>query len=230
MPKVLIVSATDLAPELGRSLLWRDDIERVFVPPLGEAAFQAARRLEPRLVVVDGADSAATLELIRRLRADDATRTCSIAVLSRSPGLADEEGLRTAGANLILAGEAEPSLWDSRFEELLDVPRRLEMRIKVRFEVWSRFEPDTEPIEAIALNISLRGLLLETEEPLDIGTNLDLHFTLPGQEDELRAVGKVVREAQPSHEGRHRSGVELMILRGDTRQRLLAFTEAEVRK
>ncbi len=228
MPKVLIVSRVDLTPELGRTVLWRDGIERLFAPS-ATPALEIARSEDPRLVVVDGADADAALDLIGRLRGGDGTRACSIVVVSRSPALADADALRHAGANLVLAGEADPALWDSRLDELLDVPKRLDARIRVRFEVWSRFDAADAPIEAVALNISLRGLLLETDEPLDIGTNLDLRFQLPGEDDELRAVGRVVREAEPAPDGRCRAGIELMILRGDARERLRAFTAAEAR-
>lgn len=226
MPKVLIVSSADLTPELGQTVLWRSSIQRVFAAG-PEAAFEVARTYVPGMVLVDGADGGASIDLVRRLRENAGTRRSSVVVLSRSPSLADEEPLRHAGANLILAGQVDPALWDARLEELLSVPRRRDARIPVRFEVWSQADPDAEPVEALALNVSVHGMLLETGEPLDLGTRLDLAFTLPGHADELRVVGQVVREAEPA--GRPRSGILFLILRGDARDRIRVFIAGAAR-
>jgi hypothetical protein len=223
MPTVLVVSSSDLTPVLGRTVLWRHDVERVFAPQL-ESAFDVARRLLPSLVVVNGCEPE-TLSLLERLRQAPATRRASVAVVARTLDFGDEDTLRRAGANLVLVGEVDPSLWDTRLEELLTVPRRKDVRIPVRFEVWSRVEPNAAPVEAMALNISVRGLLLETDELLDMGTRLDLAFTMPGQDEEQRAVGQVVREAASEESLRY--GVELLILRGSARQRIVEFIESE---
>jgi len=223
MPKVLVVSSTDLAPELGRTILWRSDIERIPCPDASRA-FETAQRLHPSLVLLDGKDKAA-LAVIGALRRAPETRRSSVAVLSRAPHLEDEEELRRAGANLVLAGEVDPVLWDARLEELLSVPRRREIRLPVHFSVWSQGSGDETPAEAVALNISVRGLLLESDEPLDIGTRLDLSFALPGRDETLRAVGQVVREGASN--GRPLAGIELLILRGDARERIRELIEAE---
>lgn len=227
MPKVLIVAAADLTPELGTTVLWGNGYERVFAPGT-EAAFDLARALMPSMVVLDAPDTRAAVDLITRLRENPGTRRSSVLALSRSPDLADEETLRHAGANLVLAGEVDPTLWDARLEDLASVPRRREARIPVRFEVWSRLDPEAEPVEALALNISVHGMLLETDELLDFGTRLDLAFTLPGQDRECRVVGQVVREAAP--EGRPRSGVEFLILLGDARDRIRVFIAGETQR
>lgn len=221
-PRVLIVASTDLTPELGETLLWRAGIERVFSPSPA-AAKEVIPSLKPRLVVVDAADESATLRFVEELRADLATRHLSIAVLSRSRSLADEETLRNAGANAVLSGRVDPYLWDGRLEQLLEVPRRREARIPLLCEVWSQIGGGNEPrIEGWALNMSVAGVLIETEEPVDLGSKFDLAFTLPGVGDNVRAVGQVVREAGDAG-GRYRSGVEFLILRGDARERIQAF-------
>jgi hypothetical protein len=64
---------------------------------------------------------------------------------------------------------------------------------------------------------------------LEVGTKLDLSFTLPGGEAELKVVGQVVREAE-TIPGRCRSGIEFMLLKGDARERIRSFVEAETRR
>lgn len=229
MPKVLIVSTTDLTPELGRTVLWRADIDRVlFATP--DAGLQAARSSPPSLTIVAGDDVAAAAAFIERLRADPATRRTSVAVLScaRNLSLLSEEILRQAGANVVLSGQVDPLLWDARLEELLNVPRRCEARVPVHVEVWSRFSAE-RPSSGWCVNLSVRGMLLETVEPMDIGTKLDLSFRLPEDDEQLRAVGQVVREAA-AVEGRPQSGLEFLILRGNARDRIRAFVDAQSKR
>jgi two-component system cell cycle sensor histidine kinase/response regulator CckA len=226
MAKLLVVSPVDLGPELDRTVLWRPSVER-FVASDGESAMELARRKGPSLIVIDGFDSAGAAELVRRLRADSLTRPTAIAVLSRSPSLADETSYRRAGANLVFAGVVHPELWDARLEELLNVPRRLEARIPVRLATWSRATPDAPPIEGLTLNISINGILLQTPAPLGVGTKIDLSFTLPGGGAEVHVLGGVMREV--AAQSRWQAGVKFLILRGDAREHIAAFIEASVR-
>jgi uncharacterized protein (TIGR02266 family) len=225
MPRVLIVSAADLTPELGKTILWRSDIERSFVSDSHQSV-AAVQKSAPNLVVVDGMDAPATVNLIRDLREKDATRQVSVAVLSRAASGPEEEQFRRAGANLVLAGSVNPVLWDDRLEELLDVPPRREVRIPIKFEVWSHFASDEEHLSALALNISARGLLLETDEVVARGTTLELAFTLPEDKEALRAVAQVVREAEIVA-GRPRYGLEFLILKREARARIQDFVAAK---
>ena len=227
MPKVLVVSPRDLQPELGDTILWRGAVERVFVPSPA-AAVEVVRTVAPHMVVVDGVEVETVSSFIRTLRADPSTRSLSVAVLSRSASLADEEAFRRAGANAVLSGHLDPFLWDDRLEELLNVPPRRQARIPVRSEVWSRFAPEDDGMEGLGLNISLHGLLLETNEPIDLGTKLDLSFNLPdGDQRPLLALGQVVRDATP-REGLPRCGVEFLILRGTGRERIRNFVDGRL--
>jgi diguanylate cyclase (GGDEF)-like protein/PAS domain S-box-containing protein len=219
MPKVLIISAADLRNGLGRTVLWRSDIERAFAPDLDQG-MDAIRALAPNLVILDAAllDAPAA---IRRLREDPDTRPAAIAAVSRHPFLADADVLRAAGANVVLPVDADPLLWDARLDELLRVPRRREVRIPVRLETWSRVADDGDVVEGNALNISVNGLLFESPIPLEVGTKLDLRFRLPTHDGELQALGEVVRQ-----DDRPRSGIKFLVLRGDAREAIRIFVES----
>jgi len=218
--RVLIVAARDLTTQLGGTVLWRAGIERVFCPD-PEAALETLPSLGASLVILDTEDAAAALGFIEAVRREPKTRHVSVAVLGRGLDLKDEDRLRLAGANLVLSGKVDPSLWDARLEELLHVPRRKEVRVPVLCEAWS--EVSGEPaLEAWALNLSVRGALLETEAPLGVGSSLDLRLQLPGQGSNIMALARVVREAG-SNDGRCWSGIEFMVLRGDGRERLMSF-------
>src|SRR6266568_2286643 len=191
MTKVLIVGSADLGTDLERTILWADGVERALVSTPG-GALEVARAFIPSVVVVDGADAAAALGLISRLRDNAGTRRSSIVVVSRDTALPEEE-LRQAGANLVLTGPVDPPLWNTRLGELLIVPRRVRTRLPVRASPRND-EGAGEPVLAVARDISVGGMLLETKASLAPGTILDLCFTLPGGHGEAKAVGSVVGE------------------------------------
>lgn len=221
VPRVLIVSPEDLLPQLGRTVLWRRDVERVQVED-AEAGFEKAKSLMPNLLVLDGRDPAAAAAMIQRVRSDGATRRLSVVVLGRGLRAPDEEALRRAGANLVVAGPIlETTFWDARLEELLNVPRRRETRIPAAFDLWCRSE-DVPEEWATVLNISVRGMLIETSRPLAIGTTVDLRLKLPDGDTALNVVAQVVWQV-PGQETPCRSGVQFVLLREEARDRIRAF-------
>ena len=227
MPRVLIAAPPDLIAELDRSILKRSGVERVLaLHP--ENAFEAIRTSRPDLVILGETEGNDTCALLRRIRADPATRNVSLAVISRvPPSQAEEAELRRAGANVVLTGEMVPDMSEESIDQLLDVPLRREARMTVRFVVWSHVGPDNPPMEGRSLNVSVRGLLLQTPEPVDIGSKLELTFRLPDDDVEIRAVGKAVRE-HPWGEGKQ-IGVEFLILRDAARDRIRAYVGAPPR-
>jgi diguanylate cyclase (GGDEF)-like protein/PAS domain S-box-containing protein len=219
LSKVLVISAFDLRSDLGRTVLWRSDIERSFAPDLA-SGMEAMRSLIPSLVVIDAALPDAP-GAIRSLREDPDTRPAAIVAMSRHPLQADADLLRAAGANVVIPAQADPTLWDARLDELLKVPRRREARIPVRLETWSRVSEGGDVVEGSALNISVNGILFESPIPLEIGAKLDLRFRIPGHAEELQALGEVVRQ-----DDRPRSGIKFLVLRGNAREVIRAFVES----
>jgi len=220
MPRMLIVSDHDPAAELGRSALWADDIERRWIRDPG-SAIEMARQMQPRLVLIDLPDAERARSLIRELRGDRVTRPTAIAVVSHAGNQESERAFDAAGATVVLQHPIEPELWDDRLQELVNVPWRRNAHIPVRLSVWSRLASDEVPIEGTALNISVRGLLLQTERPLEPGLRADIRFALPGQTQALEAVGQVVRSAED--DGSYRSGIEFQVLRGRSRHHIATF-------
>jgi hypothetical protein len=228
MTKVLIVAGAELTAVLERTVVWRSDVRRLFAPDLA-GAFEAACHALPKLVILDGAPQDQVVEILRRFRADGLTRKMSLAVLRRSATVPEVEALRRAGANVVFAGDALPYLWDAWLEELLEVPRRRVVRVPLRLDVWSRFETAAEPLFGSIVDISVKGMLLEAAEPMEVGTKLDLSFRLPGDPIDLRVVAQVIRQ-EAGEEGRTRAGVEFVIVREVVRDRIRAFVEGEPRR
>jgi PilZ domain-containing protein len=223
MPRVLILSVPDVVSELRATILWRSDVERVFAE---SGDLDRILATHPDLVILAGEDTATTLAVLDRIRGDARTRGVSVGVVRQNVTLEQETQIRRAGANVIFGGQVVPYLWDAWIEELLHVPRRRDARVPVSIAVWSHTTPGSDPARGTSLNISVKGMLLETVEPLDVGSKLDLTFTLPGAGGAVRAVGQVVREDAP--DGRHpaRLGVEFLILRDGARERIRTYVEA----
>ena len=222
MPRVLIVASPATVSELERTVLWRSGIERVFA--VGHDPLQSIRGTSPQMVLLGDDVSGGTVDLLREIRKHSDTKRVSVAVIAQQPDLAREDALRKAGANVVFAGEVVPCLWDGWLEQLLSVPPRRDARLPVRFEVWCHSGSEGEAVEGMSVNLSLKGMLLETEHPAEIGSRLDLRFRLPGDTEDLRTVGQVVREepTQPP-----RLGVSFLILRDSAREKIRAFVASQ---
>lgn len=224
MPRVLIAATPDVVAELDRSILKRSGVDRMLSPD-PEHAFEAIRTSRPDLVIVGENPGNDTCALLRRLRSDPTTRTLQVAVINdMPPSPAEEAMLRRAGANIVLSAEMIPDMSEESIDQLLDIPRRREAEMPVRFVVWSHVGPDNPPMEGRSINVSVRGLLLQTPEPVDIGCKLELTFRLPHDDFEIRAVGKAVRE-HPRGDGKQ-IGVEFLILRDIARDRIRQYVAA----
>src|SRR5688500_9736399 len=198
MTAVLICShAEDLKADLGDTLLWRQDVERQIVTKMEEARMLAVAA-GPRIVVIDR-DLPWPARILSALRADPSTRGLSLVVMARGDFEAVEVEQLECGANVILRLPAGPE-WNQRLERLMDVPVRKETRFPVSFGV----EASTNgggAANAQALNLSVSGMLIETECALEVLDEVQLQIGLPVTIDPMRVAGQVVRLAAPSQFG-----------------------------
>lgn len=213
MSSALICSPEELEPELGGTLLWRREFERHVATRLEDARLLAVAA-RPAIVLVDR-DLTRAAELIAQLRQDPATRALSIAVLSRGDFDPGEVELLEAGANAILRLPPGPD-WDERLLGLLQVPIRREIRIPVQLAVEAG--ADRPDVPALALNLSVNGMLMESHAALAVGDELSLSFPLPGDAEVVVGRARVVRQA-----GARQHGVSFLSLEGDGRERVERF-------
>ena len=216
MPFVLICSQTGLDADLARTPLSRADMDRQVASSVEQALASAAAAL-PDLVVVDR-DLSGAQRLIASLRAEPLTRRASIVILARGDLDPLEVELLESGANAILRLPATPD-WEERLRALLAVPVRRQARLPVRLEV-DGYRTGGVPMEALALNLSQTGMLIEVRASLRPGDNLDLRFHTPGRDDPIEARARVVRQA-----GALRFGVQFAGLGGSDRERIRRFVE-----
>ena len=216
MPKVLVVTENDAAPWLARTILWNKDVERVSAST-PTAALEVARAFFPSLVVIDSAQPKAAAALARRLRAHAGTRRSSLVALCGTRAYRDDERteLRDAGINLVLSAPVDPARWNTDFERLLSVPRRLRMRFPVLYRPAGHWQ--AEPLEAEALDLSMGGMLLETGDPIALRSLLEVRFNLAGTSEELGAIGSIVRQLKGPPV---RVGLRFLGFTGDSEERI----------
>lgn len=220
MPVVLICSPVSLEDGLRSTCLWREGVER-YVASRNEEARTLALAARPRLVVVDR-DLPGSVELVTALRQESSTRQLSVAVVVRGEFDSMEVDLLEAGANAILRFPANAE-WDERLTRLLEVPARREGRFSVQFAVdaYAGVAGGSGSGQALALNLSVNGVLLECPFPLAVGDDLSLKFQLAETGPVVVAAGRVVREAKAG-----RFGVEFRRLEGGGAGEIRRFVES----
>ncbi len=215
VPAILVCSARNLGPELGRTLLWRHDLTRTSVLTPRDA-LEALRRGPFDLVVIDGQGD--VVAALHTFRSEAAFRAIPVAVLlpEGSPlALACTE----AGASDVLTLPPDPD-WDERLLRLLRIRGRKEARYAAAVEVDLTARDGSRPLKIRALNVSASGMLVSASEPLPIGQQLRISFLIPGVTLPISGTGWVVRDA-----GRGEFGLEFLYLDGDGLERVRHFVE-----
>lgn len=218
MPIALICHGeeTDVAQEIGETLLWRSDFERHFATRLEAAQTIVLGR--PDIVVIDR-DLNWAERLVKAIRSDGTTRRLSIAVLARGDLDPSELELLEAGANAILRLPPGPE-WDKRLARLIHVAVRTKARFPVQFQVDASFDRNADTIPATCVNLSETGMLIECDK-LAIGAEIYFAFMLPGQTTLVHGRARVRRQG-----GASRYGVEFTEIQGEFLEQVHEFIEA----
>ena len=210
--QALICSLGSLDVELSATMLYRSNVERHAARTADEAKAEA-RRLQP--AIVPGA-----AELVKALRDDSATRRLSVVALARGDFVSSELGLLEAGVNAIL--RLPPSGdWDDRLFRLMHVPVRREVRVPVRLQLDLGFGAHGEHFAGTAFNLSVNGMLVETNYRLQVGDDLVFTVELPDGHGTVVGTATVVRQAAAAAQ----FGVELATVKGDGRVKLKAWVD-----
>lgn len=205
MPRVIICTETPLPADVHTTALWRDDVERQVVASAVETLVRAAAT-NPHLIVIDSALPEAE-QLINDLRDHPATRSTSIAVLARGEFAISELELMEAGANAILRLPADAE-WNDRLAVLMSVAPRRAARLAVTLQFEAAEGDRITTVAGTVLNLSERGMLVETDLELPVGTDMDFKIHLRDIAQPLVGCGQIVRQQGPRRCGVHFYGLE----------------------
>ena len=213
----MLVAVSDLTPELGGTVLFRENVERLRAEGVMEVR-RAADDGQVDVVVIDSALPGAA-SVVAALRQDPVTRAIAIVALGRSEFGFAHLDLLGAGANAILPMPPGQD-WDDRLMRLIHVPVRKATRFPVDLAIEGGLRSGLS-FSGRAFNLSVHGLLLECRDPLEVGEDLRFSFEIPGETTGVRGTGTVVRAASTN-----RFGVELTHVEGDGRLRIKRYVES----
>jgi CheY-like chemotaxis protein len=216
--RALICAESPLDRELAATVLYRSNLERHHAGSIDEA-HAAARRLRPEVLIVDR-DLPGAATLVRQLRESPETRRMSVVALARGDMVATEFALLEAGANAVLRLPPTGD-WDERLFRLMHVPVRRQARVRIRLQLDAGLGVTGEPFEAVALDLSINGMLIDAGRALRVGDDLQFAFELPDTPGRIQGTGMVVRQAAADRQ----FGVELANVQSDGRVRIKRWVD-----
>jgi hypothetical protein len=231
VPTLLVGLPEQERSHLHRTLFGRADMRPTVAEPA--EVFAVARTLGPDLVLVSGAAGEAGIkDLIEHLRREPVTHDSIVIVVLPAGG--SSRPFETAGAGLVLphdfadaAGDDVP--WAERLEQLLHLRQRREARVLTDLRVQATIQvggAGPRDLQATCLNISSRGMLLETPDALPLSARAELTFSTGAGATAIALVGEVVRTATTA-DGRSLAGIHFVVVRKEARLAIRDLLRAE---
>jgi len=99
-------------------------------------------------------------------------------------------------------------------------PEGAERRRSERIELVVRVDYKTvdELFSEFARNINEGGMFVETDTPADLGSPVELEFRIPGSEEPIQVLGRVVRATVGDHDDPPGMGIEFENLDAQSRE------------
>ena len=218
MKKILLVNSSRYFLDEGKSLLDRKDFH-VFLAPTAMRALQIHRDERVNLIVADidlqdiGGDA-----LCAKIREDSESRAVSFVLVCHD----SEEIARgtKCGANVCIKKPFSAKTILDQVEKLLAISIRRGYRVLLRAKV--KGAQDDAVFFCTSQNISVSGILIETERPLAVGDQLSCSFYLPGSAH-ITADGEVARVEAVAADGKHHCGIRFTSLVPDYKNAIESF-------
>ncbi|HTP64134.1 MAG TPA: response regulator [Geobacteraceae bacterium] len=221
MKKVLIVNPSSDSLTRYRNILAREDF-KIFTATSAEEALRVHRRKTADLLLTElnlpggGGD-----ELCRRIRREEDLRNVSIVIICRD--VPEEiERAETCGANALLLRPFKLAQLDECVGSLLAVTTRQDCRVLVKVEVFDK--QGKGALFGTTGNVSVSGLMIESDELLAVGDRIACRFLLPDT-GMITVDGEVVRATRTSRV-LHQYGVRFVSLDPGFRAEIEGFIAA----
>lgn len=218
MKKILLVNASRYFIDEGKSLLDRKDFQ-VFMVPTVMQALQIHRQERVNLIVSDlrlpemGGDVLCT-----RLRQEADARSVSVILICNDLP-EDLERAARCGANVVLKKPFSPRSLLEQVEKLLAICIRRGYRVLLRAKVKGSI--DDGVFFCTSQNLSVSGILIETDRQLKTGDVINCSFYLPGAAH-IVADGEVAR-IERQVDGKYHCGIRFLDLSPEHRQDIEKF-------
>jgi len=147
-----------------------------------------------------------------------ASRMASLLVLATPDHEDDARQLIGHGVNRVMRTVDSPKHIGLQVADLLDIAPRATLRLSTRMLV--ELEDGFEEALGAVVNISAKGLLLETDADLEPGQHVIISIDIGPQLEPVAAKAEIVRKANPKREGIEGIGAQFLSFAGDSQKQL----------
>lgn len=224
MKNILIASASPIFIERNGALLRRSDF-RIFSAESGSEAMAitSAEIIDLILLDIQLKDQSGESFCIDLCNKDFDPK--SVIILVCNDNEADFTRLKDCGADVLISRPIMPLQLIKTVGQFLTVQLVRSRRVSLRVKVISR--KDDIEFYCLSQNISLTGMLIETEFSLELGCIILCQFSIPGTAD-VETEGEVVRSSR-TLDGSHQYGVHFTSLNRRFRHEIDTYIAAVVR-
>jgi len=224
MKNILIASSSPAFIERNGNLLRRTDF-RIFTAESSSEAMPIIAREIIDLLLIDIHLSDMTGELLCQEVSALALEPRSLMLLVCNDNQDDFTRLKESGADALLARPVKPLQLIKTVGQFLTVQLVRSRRVSLRVKVISK--KDAIEFFCVSHNISLTGMLIETEIFLELGCIILCQFSIPGSVD-VESQGEIVRSSR-TIDGAHQYGIHFTSLNRSSRHEIDAYIASVVR-
>jgi len=224
MKNILIASSSPAFIERNGNLLRRTDF-RIFTAESSSEAMPIITREIIDLLLIDIHLSDTTGELLCHEVSALALEPRSLMLLVCNDNQDDFTRLKESGADALLARPVKPLQLIKTVGQFLTVQLVRSRRVSLRVKVISK--KDAIEFFCVSHNISLTGMLIETEIFLELGCIILCQFSIPGSVD-VESQGEIVRSSR-TIDGAHQYGIHFTSLNRSSRHEIDAYIASVVR-
>lgn len=196
MVKILLADDMVNFLDLEISFLRRTDCE-IITAENGIEALKKARDERPDLILLDVEMPQMTgIEACRHIKNDPVLKKIPVVMVTATDR---HEECRKAGCDDFWKKPIKEETFLLGVKKHVDIAERETKRLSIGLEV--SYEMEGRIVSAFTKDISTRGMFIITRETLPMGSDVNLTFTLPESQEELKVTGKVVRELKDQQDG-----------------------------
>jgi DNA-binding response OmpR family regulator len=223
MKRILVVEGSQPVEGLSSSLFKRRECT-LLVASSGAEGLALAEVERPELVIYDARVGDFSAEdFVQALHSTEGGDELPVLVVLDETEREREGPILRAGASAVVFRPPDEIEMNAKVCELLGISLRRHVRTFVKMKVDATLGAATH--FATIANISLGGVLIETDKRVRPGDIIKLSFFLPGDDDAITVITKVVREVPTGGEGRG-YGCQFLDLTDSARTRIHEFVTA----
>jgi len=219
MKKILVVESSRPIEGLSGALFRRRECVLEVASSAAEAIARASESA-PNLILFDAVlDDFSVEDFVQAVQSAEEGEPLPVLVVLEKEREDEQVRMLQAGASAVLLRPADEIDLNVKVCELLGISLRRHLRTFVKLKVEATIGQATR--FATVSNISLGGAALETDEKLPMGEIIKLQFFLPGDDEAISVIGKVVRDS--AGEGPRSYGCQFLDLTDGSRHRIHDF-------